>query len=59
MIMRLRTLILYVVLVSCPTVLAAQGLDTSKLDDALGRSGQKTGDVYRVVFPRTDLHVTV
>jgi hypothetical protein len=42
-----------------PISLAAQGLDTSKIDDALGRAGQKSGDVYRVGFPRTDLHVTV
>ena len=39
--------------------LPAQGLDTAKIDAALGRSGQKTGDVYRVGFPRTDLKVTV
>jgi len=38
---------------------SAQGLDTAKIDDALGRSGQKTGDVYKVGFPRTDLHVSV
>jgi hypothetical protein len=25
----------------------------------MGRSGQKTGDVYRLAFPRTDLHVSV
>jgi Domain of Unknown Function (DUF1259) len=42
-----------------PVVTAAQGLDTTKIDQALGRSGQKTGDVYRVGFPRTDLQVTV
>src|ERR1700692_401825 len=42
-----------------PVITAAQGLDTTKIDQALGRSGQKTGDVYRVGFPRTDLHVTV
>jgi hypothetical protein len=42
-----------------PISLAAQALDTSKIDDALGRAGQKSGDVYRVGFPRTDLHVTV
>jgi hypothetical protein len=42
-----------------PISLAAQGLDTSKIDDALGRAGQKSGDVYRVGFPRTDLHVAV
>jgi len=37
----------------------AQGLDATKIDGALGRSGQNSGDVYRVSFPRTDLHVTV
>jgi len=34
-------------------------LDTTRIDEALGRSGQKSGDVYRVGFPRTDLHVSV
>jgi hypothetical protein len=42
-----------------PVVLSAQGLDTAKIDEVLGRSGQKTGDVYRVGFPRTDLHVSI
>ena len=41
-----------------PSFLAAQGLDTARIDQALGRSGQKTGEVYKVSFPRTDLHVT-
>ncbi len=45
--------------VAFPLVVAAQGLDTAKIDEALGRSGQKLGDVYRVGFPRTDLHVLV
>ena len=27
--------------------------------DRSGRSGQKTSDVYRVSFPRTDLHVSI
>jgi hypothetical protein len=40
-------------------MLAAQGLDTAKIDEAMGRSGQKTGDVYRLGFPRTDLHVSI
>jgi len=43
-------------MVAFPLVVAAQGLDTAKIDEALGRSGQKLGDVYRVGFPRTDLH---
>jgi hypothetical protein len=38
---------------------AAQALDTSKIDQILGRSGQKVGDVYKVGFARTDLHVVV
>jgi hypothetical protein len=42
-----------------PVILSAQGLTTAKIDEALGRSGQKSGDVYRVGFPRTDLHVKV
>lgn len=56
--MKLRLLILSVAL-SLPVILVAQGLDTAKIDEAMGRSGQKTGDVYRLVFPRTDLHVSV
>lgn len=42
-----------------PLAVAAQGLDTAKIDSQLGRSGQKSGDVYKVGFPRTDLHVSV
>ncbi|PYU35647.1 MAG: peptidase M23 [Acidobacteria bacterium] len=42
-----------------PAILSAQGLDTTKIDEVLGRPGQKSGDVYRVGFPRTDLHVKV
>jgi hypothetical protein len=56
--MKLRILMLSILL-SCPVMLAAQGLDTAKIDEAMGRSGQKTGDVYRLGFPRTDLHVSV
>ncbi len=37
----------------------ASGLDTAKIEQALGRSGQKIGDVYKLGFPRTDLHVSV
>jgi len=55
---KFRIWILTSILMACPVVLAAQGLDIAKIDEALGRSGQKSGDVYRVGFPRTDLHVT-
>ena len=53
-----RVLVLSILLFF-PVMLAAQGLDTAKIDQALGRSGQKTGDVYRLGFPRTDLHVSI
>lgn len=56
--MKLRIPIFCGILMLCPLALAAQGLDTAKIDEALGRPGQKSGDVYRVAFPRTDLHVT-
>ena len=55
--MKVRVLILWSILVVCPMALAAQGLNAGKIDEVLGRPGQKSGDVYRVGFPRTDLHV--
>jgi hypothetical protein len=56
-----RLLIASAVLVLPVTVFAQQSgeLDTGKIENALGRPGQKIGDVYKVGFPRTDLHVTV
>ena len=56
--MKARILV-FVFLLCCSAMLAAQTLDTARIDDAMGRSGQKTGDVYRLGFPRTDLHVSV
>jgi Domain of Unknown Function (DUF1259) len=58
MIARLRFLTLICAL-TLPTLLRAQGVTPAPIDQALGRSGQKIGDVYRVGFPRTDLHVSV
>ena len=58
MIARLRFLSLICVL-CFPILVRAQGMTTAGIDQALGRSGQKTGDVYRVSFPRTDLHVSI
>jgi hypothetical protein len=58
MITKLRFFTLICVL-SLPILVRAQGVTTATIDQALGRSGQKTGDVYRVSFPRTDLHVSV
>jgi hypothetical protein len=55
---RLRFFTLLCVL-SLPSLLRAQGVNTTPIDQILGRSGQKTGDVYRVSFPRTDLHVSI
>jgi hypothetical protein len=53
-----RLLILASTLV-LPAAVLAQTLDTAKIDQVLGRSGQKFGDVYKFGFPRTDLHVSV
>jgi hypothetical protein len=54
--LRIFTLLCFLLL---PIVVCAQGLTTATIDQALGRSGQKTGDVYRVGFLRTDLRVSV
>jgi hypothetical protein len=54
-----RRLLIIVLSLALPVVAAAQGLDTAKIDQVLGRSGQKIGDVYKFGFPRTDLHVSV
>jgi len=58
MIARLRCLIVLCLLL-LPSLARAQGVTTGPIDEALGRSGQKTGDVYKVSFPRSDLHVSV
>jgi uncharacterized protein DUF1259 len=58
MIARLRCLIAFCVLL-LPILVRAQGVTTGPIDQALGRSGQKTGDAYKVSFPRSDLHVSV
>jgi hypothetical protein len=58
MIARLLLFTLVCVL-SLPILVRAQGVTAGPIDQVLGRSGQKTGDVYRVSFPRTDLHVSV
>src|SRR5580693_4709404 len=43
--------------IGLPIAAHAQGFDTTKIDQVFGRTGQKTGDVYRLGFTRTDLHV--
>jgi len=58
MIARLRCLIVLCLLL-LPSLARAQGVTTGPIDEVLGRSGQKTGDVYKVGFPRSDLHVSV
>ena len=55
---RRRCLIVLCVLL-LPKLVRAQGVTTAPIDEVLGRSGQKTGDVYKVSFPRSDLHVSV
>jgi Domain of Unknown Function (DUF1259) len=58
MISRLR-FFTFICVLSFPMLVRAQGVTTAPIDQALGRSGQKTGDVYKVSFPRTDLHISV
>lgn len=55
----IRYLTLLVSILTVPFAASAQILDTAKIDQAMGRSGQKIVDVYKFGFPRTDLHVTV
>lgn len=52
-------LLVFVGVLLLPLMARCQGVNTSSIDQALGRSGQKTGDVYKVGFPRADLHVNV
>jgi hypothetical protein len=52
-------MLLFSIVLACPVIAAAQGLNTATIDQLLGHSGQKTGDVYRVGLPRMDLHVQV
>jgi hypothetical protein len=54
-----RRLLILASILMFPIMVSAQGLDTTKIDQALGRPGQKIGGVYKVGFPRTDLHVSV
>jgi Domain of Unknown Function (DUF1259) len=58
MVTRMRLLV-FMGFLFLPFIARSQGLNTSAIDQALGRSGQKTGDVYKLGFPRTDLHITV
>lgn len=58
----MRALSKFVVVLSLlglPIASSAQGLNTENIDQVMGRSGQKTGEVYKLSFPRTDLHVAV
>src|ERR1700730_15267988 len=54
-----RHLVSLISILVLPFVVAAQGLDATKIAQVLGRPGQKMGDVYKVGFPRTDLQVSV
>ena len=49
--MLLRRVLLILISASVfPITGSAQSLDTAKIDQVLGRSGQKMGDVYRVAI---------
>ena len=58
MIVWMRWLMVFFVL-GIPFSARGQSIDTAKIDQVLGRSGQKTGDVYKISFPRSDLKVSV
>jgi hypothetical protein len=55
----LRYLLIATSLALLPSAVFGQGLDTASIDQVFGRSGQKAGEVYKLGFPRTDLHVVV
>ena len=57
--LRVRHISMLISFLSIPLSLCGQGLDTSKIDQVFERSGQKSGDAYKVCFPRTELHVTM
>ena len=57
--MSLKHFLVVFFILSVPVLGISQGLDTSSIDQALGRTGQKTGEIYKLSFPRTDLHVVV
>lgn len=58
--MSIRMCLFFLVCSLClPLAGRSQGLNTAAVDQVLGRSGQKTGEVYKVSFPRTDVHVSV
>jgi uncharacterized protein DUF1259 len=52
-------LFVFICVLLVPLPIYGQGVSTSSIDQVLGRSGQKAGDVYKVSFPRTDLRVSV
>ncbi len=55
----IRRFTVFISLLLAAVPLGAQGLDTARIDQALGRAGQKLGEVYKVGFPRTGLRVTL
>ncbi len=56
---RLLTVSIAALALTAAPLAAQTSLNTSAIDQALGRSGQMQGGVYRVSFPRTDLTVSV
>ena len=55
----LQRLVVALATLILPVAAFGQELQTVPIDQALGRSGQKSGEVYKLSFPRTDLHVVV
>lgn len=55
----LPSIVISVTFLSSSSILVGQQLDTSKIDQAFGRSGQKSENAYKVSFPRSDLRVNL
>ena len=57
--MKTPRIILLGIALLIPSSILAQGINGTKLEEELGRPGQKIGEIYKFGFPRTDLHVSV
>lgn len=42
-----------------PSLVLGQGINGTKLEQVLGRPGNRIGEIYKFGFPRSDLHVEV
>lgn len=57
--MKLPRLLLVGLILLTPSLVSAQTIDKSKLEQVFGRPGSQIGEICKFGFPRTDLHVKV